>query len=179
MKKILILSTSLRPRSNSEMLANAFAKGAAEAGNQVEVLSLRDKTIGFCRGCLTCQKTGKCVLQDDAVSIAEKVKEADVLVFATPVYYYEMSGQMKTLLDRCNPVFGTDYAFREVYLLATAADGDENAVEGTKNGLQGWLSCFGKAKLAGVVRGVGVTDPAEIRQYPALEQSAYWMGKRV
>ena len=96
MKKVLVLSSSLRKGSNSETLAQEFAKGAAEAGNKVEFESLRGKKIGFCMGCLACQKKGKCVIKDDANAITKKMESADVIVFATPIYYYEMSGQPKT-----------------------------------------------------------------------------------
>lgn len=65
-KKILVISTSLRANSNSDMLAEAFMGGAREAGHEVEKVSLKDKTIGFCKGCLACQKTGSCVIRDDA-----------------------------------------------------------------------------------------------------------------
>lgn len=91
-KNILILSASLRASSNSEALANAFADGARAAGHAVEVISLRGKNIAFCRGCLACQTLGRCVIDDDAVAITEKMQHADVIVFATPIYYYEMSG---------------------------------------------------------------------------------------
>lgn len=91
-KNILILSASLRAGSNSETLANAFADGARAAGHAVEVVSLRGKNIAFCRGCLACQTLGRCVIDDDAVAITEKMQHADVIVFATPIYYYEMSG---------------------------------------------------------------------------------------
>lgn len=101
-KSILILSASLRAGSNSETLANAFADGARAAGHTVEVVSLRGKSIAFCRGCLACQTLGRCVIDDNAVAITEKMQHADVIVFATPIYYYEMSGQLKTLLDRAN-----------------------------------------------------------------------------
>lgn len=90
MKKVLIVSTSLRKNSNSQSLAKEFERGTEDAGNKAEFISLTDKNIGFCRGCLSCQKTQKCIIKDDAVEIAEKVKSADVLVFATPIYYYEM-----------------------------------------------------------------------------------------
>ena len=112
-KNILIISTSLRKGSNSEMLADEFMRGAKEAGHQAEKISLRDKRVGFCKGCLTCQKTGCCVIQDDAIAIAEKMRTADVIAFATPIYYYEMSGQMKTLLDRANSLFSSKYAFQD------------------------------------------------------------------
>ena len=95
-KNVLIISSSPRKGGNSEALAAAFAKGAQEAGNQVETVYLRENQYGFCKGCLACQKLGHCVIKDDAVEIAAKMHDADVLVFATPVYYYSVSGQLKT-----------------------------------------------------------------------------------
>ena len=115
MSKVLMITTSLRAKSNSDRLAEEVIRGAKDAGHQVELVSLKGKEIRFCIGCLSCQKTQKCVLKDDAVRIAEKVKEAETLVFATPIYYHEMSGQMKTLLDRLNPLYPSDYKFRKVY----------------------------------------------------------------
>ena len=177
-KQVLIVASSLRAHSNSDELARSFARGAEEAGNTVEVVSLKGKTIGFCRGCMACQKTQKCVIRDDAADMAEKVRQADVLAFATPVYYYCLSGQLKTLLDRCNPLFPSDYAFRDVYLLATAADEEASAVEGTEKGLRGWVDCFEKARLAGTVFAGGVDGTGEIKGHAAL-RAAYEMGKSI
>ena len=87
-KNILVISTSPRKSGNSETLADEFARGAREAGNCVEKVTLYDKTIEFCKGCLTCVKTQRCVIQDDAAVIVQKMLTADVIVFATPVYYY-------------------------------------------------------------------------------------------
>ena len=86
MKKVLVISSSLRKNSNSEQLAVYFADGAKSAGNEVEVISLREKDINFCIGCLACQKTQRCFMHDDADVIREKMLKADVLVFATPIY---------------------------------------------------------------------------------------------
>lgn len=177
-KKVLVITTSLRADSNSDMLAEAFIEGVREAGHEAEKVSLKDKTIGFCKGCLACQKTGNCVLRDDAGGIVEKMLHADVLVFATPIYYYEMSGQMKTLLDRANPLYAADYAYRDVYLLATAADEDEHAIDGAKNGLEGFIACFEKARLAGCVFAGGVDAPGSAKGHSALEK-AREMGRQV
>lgn len=179
MKNVLVISTSLRPVSNSRLLAEAFAAGAAEAGHKVETVSLRGKRLDFCTGCLACQKTQRCVIRDDAPEIVQKMKESDVMAFATPVYYYEMSGQMKTLLDRANPLFPSDYAFRDIYLLASAAEDDARVVDGTLHGLEGWVSCFEKCRVAGVLRGVGVTEPGEVRGKPALLEAARNLGKQL
>ena len=177
-KNVLILSSSPRKGGNSETLVAAFAKGAQEAGNQVETMYLRKMQYGFCKGCLACQKLGYCVIKDDAVEIAAQMRDADVLVFATPVYYYSVSGQLKTMLDRANPLFGTDYAFTKVYLLATAAEEKWETVEGTVKAVQGWVDCFDRCELAGTVFAGGVTDVGEIAGHPALEK-AHQMGKEI
>lgn len=171
-KKILILSTSPRKSGNSDLLAEEFARGAREAGHEVEKLSLIGKDIQFCRGCLACQQTGRCVIRDDADRIVqEKMLFADVLVFATPIYYYEMCGQMKTLLDRANPLYASDYAFRNVYFIATAAEDADDVWSRAASGLEGWISCFPKAQLSGIVFGGNATDPGTIQNSPAMKKA--------
>lgn len=177
-KKVTIISTSLRKNSNSEMLAKAFAKGAEEAGNAVEFISLSGKSIAFCTGCLACQNTGSCVIKDDAIEITEKVLNADVVVFSTPIYYYEMSGQMKTLIDRMNSMYPKDYRFREIYMLSTAAEDEDYVPQKALDGLQGWIDCFEKAVLKGSVFCGGVNAPMDIADNAKLDE-AYKMGKNI
>ena len=177
-KNVLIISSSPRKGGNSETLAASFAKGAEEAGHKVETVYLREKNYGFCKGCLACLKLGHCVIGDDAVEIAARMHDADVLVFATPVYYYSVSGQLKTMLDRANPLFGTDYAFTKVYLLATAAEDEQETVAGSEKAVQGWVDCFPRCELAGTVFAGGVTDVGEIAGHPALEK-AHQMGREI
>lgn len=175
---VLVISTSLRPTSNSDALAREFARGAVVAGHSVEVVSLRGKKIEFCRGCLACQKTQKCVIKDDAPDIVAKMHNADVIAFATPIYYYEMCGQMKTLLDRANPLYPSDYKFRNIYLLTTAAEDEPQVPQRAVSGLTGWIDCFERARLAGTVFAGGVNDMGEIEGHKALSE-AYELGKTV
>ena len=177
-KKVLIISTSMRPNSNSEILAKAFADGAGTSGNDVEIVSLKNKSIGFCKGCFACQKLGHCIIKDDANSITEKLLNADVIVWATPIYYYEMSGQMKSMIDRANPLFPLDYRFRDVYLLTTAAEDEEYVDEGAVKGVQGWIDCFEKARFAGKFFAGGFTAPKEIEDSTKLKE-AFEMGKTI
>lgn len=170
-KNVLILSTSLRANSNSQALAQAFADGARENGHQVELVSLQGKEIAFCRGCLACLKNKSCVIRDDAVEIAQKMHDADVIAFATPIYYYEMSGQMKTVLDRANSLYGSDYAFRDIYLLSAAAEEEDGVDSRAISGLQGWIDCFERARLAGTVFAGGVNGAGDIAGHPALEKA--------
>lgn len=178
MKKVLIISASLRSSSNSDVLAQAFMKGAQEAGNKVMYESLAGKKIDYCIGCMACHKTGTCVLKDDAVELAEKMKTADVIVFATPVYFFGMSGKMKTLLDRTNPLYSYPYDLRDIYVLCTAAENEEDTPVGTVNGIQGWIDCFEQAQLKGEVFAGGVSGQGEVAGHPAVAQ-AYEMGKKV
>lgn len=177
-KNVLIISTSLRSGSNSDALAKAFAEGARSAGNNVEEISLKGKNIAFCRGCLACQELGRCVINDDANAIVEKMLHADVIAFATPIYYYEMSGQLKTLLDRANWLFPTDYAFREAYFLSSATEDEPYTPERAEHGFEGWIECFERCRIAGTVFAGGVTEPGEIKGHPALEK-ARAMGAQV
>lgn len=178
-KNILVLSTSPRMGGNSEILADEFIKGAKEAGHEVKKICLYDKQIGFCKGCLACQATQTCMIHDDAERIVAQMRMADVLVFATPIYFYEMSGQMKTLLDRTNPLFPGEYAFRDIYLLAASADEEETSMDGAVKGLEGWISCFERARLAGVVRGLGADKKGEIGSKAETLKEAYELGRNV
>jgi multimeric flavodoxin WrbA len=179
MSKVLVITTSLRAKSNSDILAEKLIAGAKDAGHEVEQISLKGKTIKYCIGCLTCQKTQKCIQKDDAIEIAEKMKNADTLVFVTPIYYYEMCGQMKTLLDRMNPLYSSDYKFRRVYLLSVAAEDEKTTPEKAVNGLQGWVDCFEKAELAESLFCGGITDAGEAGSHPSELEEAYEFGKKL
>ncbi len=104
--------------------------------------------------------------------------KADVLVFATPVYYYSVCGQLKTLLDRANPLFASDYKFRDIYLLATAAEDESETVKGTETAVQGWIDCFEKANLSKTIFAGGVNDAGDINGHIAL-QEAYETGMKL
>lgn len=179
MKNVLIISSSLRGGSNSEILAHEAEKGAIDAGNVVEFINLKGKDIKFCIGCLACQKTGKCVQKDDMAEMIAKVQNADVLIFATPIYYYEMSGQLKTFLDRCNPLYGQDNKFKDVYLITSSYDDAKNASDIAANGLGGWVACFEQSRLAGVLAGGGLNEPKDAITNENLLHKAYELGKNV
>ena len=178
MKRVIVISTSLRHGSNSDMLADKFVEGALGAGNDVEKISLIGKEVQFCKGCFACQKLGRCVIKDDVNDIMAKVLEADVVCWATPIYYYEMSGQMKTLIDRMNAMNPKDYRIRDVYLLTTAAEDEENTPKRAESGLQGWIDCFSKSRLAGTLFCGGVNDPRDIAGNAKL-QEAFELGKAI
>ncbi len=178
-KKVLIISTSLRANSNSEILAREAERGAKEAGCEAEFVTLKDKEIKFCKGCMACQKLGKCVINDDANEITEKIKNSDVIIWSTPVYYYEMSGQMKTLIDRANSLFCSNYRFREVYVITTSADSSDGVVQTVINGVNGWIACFNGVKLAGFLDGGGLESPNDALNRKDLMEKAFNLGKNI
>ncbi len=179
MKKVLIISSSLRNGSNSEILAHEAEKGAIAAGKEVEFINLKGKEIKFCIGCLSCQQTHKCVLKDDMVDLISKVQNADVIIFATPIYYYEMSGQLKTFLDRCNPLYPQENKFKDVYLITSAYDSSEKAADRAINGLKGWIECFAQSRFAGALVGGGVNIPKSASDREDLLKKAYDLGKNI
>ena len=150
-KKVLILSSSPRRGGNSDTLCNEFMRGAIESGNEAEKVFLRDKTIHYCTGCSTCSLHGKpCPQKDDAAEIIEKMVAADVIVMATPVYFYTMSAQMKTLIDRCCGLY-TEMKNKEFYFIVTAAEDDRKLMERTVDTFQGFLDCLESPTIKGVV----------------------------
>lgn len=175
MKKVLVISSSLRHNSNSETLAKEFANGAKNAGNEVDFITLRDKEIKFCIGCSNCQKTQKCVLRDDMPEMIKKMHDADVIVFASPIYFYELAGQLKTLLDRSYPLYTSDYHFRDIYILTCAAENMDITPQRAVAGLTGWIDCYIKARLVGTIFAGGVNGQNEIEGHPSLK-NAYEMG---
>ena len=158
-KKVLIISSSPRKGGNSDMLCDEFVKGALETGNEVEKIFLKEKAIHPCTGCSVCSMYGKpCPQKDDAAEIVEKMIAADVIVMATPVYFYTMCGQMKIMI--------------------AAAENDKGMMERTIDGFRGFLDCLENPQEKGVIYGIGAWKVGEIKDTPYM-QEAYEMGKMV
>lgn len=121
-KKVLIISGSPRKGGNSDILCDRFREGAEAAGNTVEKVFLRSLKIGPCMACYGCRGKGVCVQKDDMEELLDQMVKADVLVLATPVYFYSMDGQLKTMIDRTLPRY-TEIRDKDVYFIATAAAG--------------------------------------------------------
>ena len=176
-KNILILSSSPRKNGNSELLCDQFINGAQEAGHHAEKISLREKNIHYCTGCGTCFNTKKCSQNDDMADVLEKMIAADVIVMATPVYFYMMCGQMKTLIDRTCARY-TEINDQEFYFLVTAADGNKSAMERTIEEFRGFTSCLDGVNEKGILYGVGAWHKGDIKKTSVMKQ-AYEMGKAI
>ena len=174
-KKVLIISSSLRPDSNSHALCEEVAKGVEAAGGEAQVVRLLGKKIGFCTGCYACQKLHHCVQKDDANEICRAMCEADAVVFGTPVYYFTISAQLKAILDR-SVQFWPEPKGKPYYVVATMA---ENAsFDNVLAAVQGYMDCFDGARIAGTVLATGVYEPGAVKSTPFM-QEAFALGKKI
>lgn len=175
-KKVLVISASPRRRGNSDYLCDQFILGAQEAGHEVEKIFFHDKKINYCLGCEKCYQSGKCVQKDDMAEVLDKMVEADVLVFGTPVYFYTMDAQLKTLIDRTVPRYTKLKG--KAYLIATLADEDKDSVTGTVAAFRGFMDCLDNVEEGGLIFGYGAWKKGDIMGNPAVEE-AYNTGKNI
>lgn len=177
-KKVIVLSGSPRKGGNSDLLCDQFIAGAQKAGHETEKIFICDKKINYCTGCGACLNgKNKCPQKDDMAGILEKLVSADVIVMATPVYFYTMDAQMKTLIDRVAPRY-TEIRDKEFYFIVAAADTSTPAMERTIEGFRGFTSCLDGAKEKGIVYGTGAWNIGDIKGTPAMKE-AFELGKAV
>jgi len=178
-KNVLIISSSPRKGGNSDILCDEFLKGAIDAGHKAEKIFLRDKKINYCTGCGFCNTNDytKCSQNDDMPGILDKMEVADIVVFATPIYFYSISGQMKTFIDRMCSRY-THITNKEFYYIMTAADNSKNTVQFALGEFNGLMACLDNPIEKGCIFAGGVWQKGDIERTNYLEQ-AYKMGKQV
>ena len=178
MKKVLILSGSPRKNGNSALLCQEFAKGASEAGNDVELIYLRDKKIGYCQACYYCKNhDGVCAIKDDMAEILDKMNAADIIAMASPVYFYSIDAQMKALIDRTVAQW-LKIRDKKFYYIMSSAEDTATVMNCTLECLRGLAACLKGSVEGGVIYGKGVYEPGAIRDKPVMKE-AYKMGKAI
>lgn len=179
MKKVLILSGSPRKGGNSDVLCDEFMKGALSKGNEVEKIRIAEKKIGYCTGCYFCKNAGgRCAINDDMGEILEKMLACDVLVLASPVYFYSICAQLKAVIDR-SVARWTEIKYKDLYYILTAAEDTSYVMDGSLACLRGFRDCLDGSAEKGVLYGKGVYEKGEIFQRPELLKIAYEMGEQV
>ena len=177
MKNILIISSSPRKNGNSQMLCEQFKRGAEEKGHTVTLIRLMEKKIGFCRACDGCMRNDvTCVLNDDMEEILKLFQKADVLVLATPVYFYGISAQMKTFIDRTYPIW-QHLGKKEVYYIISAGLG-EDIIERSLGDLDGFVEHLEEYRIAGRIYATNVMEAGLVKNLDVFEK-AYQMGALV
>lgn len=175
-KSVLILSSSPRRGGNSEQLCLQFKKGAEEAGHSVEMININDYDIRYFDQ-KEYDREAAAAETDDAVRIIDKMKQADVIVLSSPVYFYNMTGQLKALIDR---TYGheKDLGEKEFFYISTSTDRDEDATDCVFETFHGFARCLYHSAERGIIRGNGARNRGDIDSHPAMQQ-AYEMGKGV
>lgn len=177
-KKVLILSGSPRKNGNSDTLCNEFMKGAIEAGNDVEKIFVAEKRIGYCKACYYCKDhAGECVIKDDMAEVLAKMLAADVIVLSSPIYFYSISAQLKTVIDRTVARW-LEFRDKEFYYIMTAAEDTDTVMDCTLECMRGLAECLDGSVEKGVIYGKGAYEKGEIVNLPAM-QEAYEMGKSI
>lgn len=177
-KNVLILSGSARRGGNSDLLCDEFMRGAQEGGHTVEKLRVAAKRISPCIGCYYCKDhDGVCVQNDDMADILQKIIDADVLVLASPVYFYSINAQLKALIDRTVARW-TEVVNKELYYIVTMADEELSSADTALACFRGYADCIEGAVEKGVIIGAGVYEPGKVKGTPAL-RAAYEMGRGV
>ena len=179
MKKVLILSGSPRKGGNSDILCDEFAKGALDAGNQVEKIFVAEKQIAMCTGCYFCKThEGKCIFNDDMGDILQKIIDCDVLVLSSPVYFYSISAQLKAVIDRTVARW-TEIANKDLYYIVTAAEEEKDTLDTALACLHGFARCIDGYEEKGTLYGKGVYEKGAVLNRPELMLIAYEMGNSV
>lgn len=177
-KNVLILSGSPRRNGNSDLLCNEFLRGAEESGNQVEKIFICDKKINYCKACYYCEKSGgTCAIKDDMTEILEKIHWANVIVMASPVYFYSIDAQMKALIDRCVAQW-TKIKNKEFYYIMTAAEDSESVMDCTLECFRGFAKCLDGSVEKGVIYAKGFYKSGEVKDSHKMLE-AYEMGRKV
>lgn len=146
MKKVLILSGSPRKGGNSDLLCDEFMRGALDAGHDVEKIRVAAKKIGYCRACYYCRDHGgECAVKDDMTEVLGKMLAADVLVLASPVYFYSINAQMKALFDRTVARW-LEFKDKEFYYIMSAAEDTDWVMNTTLECFRGLAKCFEGSK---------------------------------
>jgi multimeric flavodoxin WrbA len=170
--KIVSVLGSPRKNANSSMIANRFCATAQEFGAEVETFVLNDLEFRGCQGCMLCKtKLDRCALQDDLTEVLEAIRETDVLVLASPVYYWDVSGQLKCFLDRtfsylvpdfyANPVKSRLVPGKKLVLVLVQANPDETMFANIFPKFDYFFRSYGFSDTH-LIRACGVGAPGEV-----------------
>lgn len=173
--KILVITGSPRRNGNSNTLADYFIKGAEEAGHNVVRFDSAFKNVHPCIACDKCGSSGECVFKDDFEFVKNHIVDADAVVFATPMYYFGISAQIKTVIDRFYSINGQITHPKKAVLLMSYADTSSKEAEPIISHYETmirYLSWTDAGKV--IASGVWVAGSVKTTKYP---EQAYNLGK--
>ena len=175
--KILVITGSPRKNGNSNTLAENFIKGAEEAGHRVVRFDSAFKNVHPCIACGKCGMNGECVFKDDFEFVRNNIVDADAVVFATPMYYFGVSAQIKAVIDRFYAINSQIHRPKKSVLILTYADTAAKSAEPIISHYETLLNYLGWSD-AGKIIASGVWTEGDVNhtEYP---QKAYELGKSI
>jgi multimeric flavodoxin WrbA len=181
-KNILVLTGSPRKKGNSDRLADAFIKGAQDAGHKAVKYQTAFKKIAGCRACKTCWSKGSaCSLKDDFSEVEPLLENADVIVFCTPLYWFAMSSHIKAVIDRMNSYLSDNcpkpLSIKESVLLICGADEGPGIFKGVVETYKS-IAEYMKWTDLGVIAVNGASDKGDIDRTEGLKH-AEELGKSI
>lgn len=171
MKKILVLSASARKGGNTDLLCDEFIRGAESAGHSAEKMYVAFMQVKGCIGCCACQDNGgRCVQKDDMAEIYEKIKTADVIVYASPMYFYSFNAQLKAVMDR---TFAIERVIKDktVYLITTGAAPEKEYMSLIMEHFRKYIGCFNNMVIGGIIIGCGTTGKKDVVGSTAMQEA--------
>lgn len=170
-KNILVFVGSPRKGGNTDTLANAFIEGALDAGHEVEKITLQNHKISGCLGCDYCMKNrGACVQKDDMQMIYDKLNKADVVVLATPLYFFGFSSQIKKVIDRLYALLSGSLPNKQSILLAVYGSQDSHEINGLLSQYEMIASALNWRNL-GEISAKGVLKKGDISNHPSIAEA--------
>ena len=177
-KNVLVISASPRRGGNTDLLCDEFVRGAKEAGARVEKIFLGDYDIKFFQEADERHVGDSAdVATDDAPMIVRKMMDADIIVLSSPVYFMNINGQMKTLIDRTYSHF-MELKDKEFYYITACADNAESTADFAITGFRGFVMCLPNPTERGMIKAIGLGRKGSVKG-TAFMQQAYELGKGV
>ncbi|WP_371371447.1 flavodoxin family protein [Sporomusa aerivorans] len=182
MKKLVAFIGSPRKNGNTATLVDEVTRGALDAGTQTTLFNLYDMNIKPCQGCLVCRKTGHCIMQDDFQNLFKHIIEADVVVFGSPIYVWQITGQMKLLWDRLCGLFDENfklrYASKSAIMVYSQGNPNQDAFKASFQSNEAVLKMLGLNVVETILVTAG-NDPRAAANNKDLLLRAYEAGKAV
>jgi multimeric flavodoxin WrbA len=185
--RVLGIMGSPRRHSNTEILLDRALEGASEAGAEVEKVLISKLKISPCLEIYACFKDGNCTIKDDMQALYDKLVEADHIVFASPIFFYGVTGQAKSLIDRCQALWARrhvlgmgkeDKRARRGVFISVGATRGEKLFDGAVLTVKYFFDAVG-VKYSGDLLIRGIDDKAQIKERPAAVEDAFRLGQEL
>jgi multimeric flavodoxin WrbA len=175
--KVIGIVGSPRKNGNTNTLVQQVLEGAAEAGAETRTFMLNDMNFRGCQGCDYCKNHDRCKLEDDLMELFDELALADGVVFGSPIYFGQFTGQMRLFLDRCYSLINADFsprlpAGKKAVIIGSQGAPDPAAFKGVYEEFREQISSFMRMDVKDTIVGIGYNAPGEVKDNIKLMEKA-------